>query len=190
MPVLPIIESVEGEIIDVEEVEISELENAIETFQFRRYLYALLKKEAEVNRICDAKKQIVERYDSVIKAKKAKIDNFKGFLKDCLVLSEKFKTKTGGYKVEIPDVGNFSATKPVVSYVPGQAYLDDESFYYQPAPVFDEKAFDEFVLNKIDSGEWAMVDTAIVDTKTGEIVPDISVSTKRRYTFPKGENHV
>ncbi len=185
---IEIIELIESDIPDIEEVDLSELPAPqAEVSQWRKYAWALVFKEREISRIVEARKSIISKYDAAIEAKKSKVESFKVFLKNSLLCTPAFSTKTGGFKIEIPDVGKISATKKAGKFEAQGEWLNDPIFFTQPAPAFSRAVFNEYVDNKRAAGEWDVTESGdVVDIKTGEVVKDISVSFSRAWAFPKG----
>jgi hypothetical protein len=177
---------IEDDVPDLNDVDVAELPQPQDVSFFRRYLLALRRMESEIEQIKTLRDSISEKYDFVIDKKKEKAERFKLFLKEALVNSESLVTKTGGFKVEIPDVGTFSATKQSPDYSPGEDFMSDEAFMITPPPKFSREKFEDYLKKKLEAKEFILEGNKIINTVTGEIVDGVKVSFSRRFTFPKG----
>ena len=137
--------------------------------QWRKYLWSRFFKLKKIQELEEVKKSIVESYDTEIKKQQDKLDQFEGMLKYWLINDHQFlNKKTGGYSVKLPDLGNFTASKPGLKIIPSEKLKALDIFLEKQPDKYSAKKFKELTsvieLAAIDKLE----DTVIEIVKEGE----------------------
>lgn len=152
---------------DYDEIqEFNELRKPEDLEQWRRYLWAYRKEVERIEQILLLRSNILKKYDDKIDKMSSKLTGFQEFLKFQLLENPSLKTKTGGFSVDIPDVGKFSASKESPKFDPSGEILVDSRFLVEKAPQFSKSVFNEHVKAKITSGEYVIFRDKVKEIKS------------------------
>lgn len=153
---------------------------------WRRVAYSYRKKDEQIKQLEFMRDKIVEKYNTLIKSRKQKLQNFETSIEIQLKESS-FTTKTGGFKVDMfPDIGIFSLSKESLTFE-----VNDEDYWIKKGYlriIPEQNELDKKSLNKhlktlsldTDKGQ-------IINKDTGEVMPGIVAIKKRSFQFKSGD---
>lgn len=154
--------------------------------QFRKYLWARHFKLKRVQQLKDLMASIAERYLLKIKKEQEAVDQIEYILKISIQTNSDFRTKQGGYKVDIPDIGTFGCSKPCQKFNASEKLKLKEEFLTQKEPVFSKSLFNDWIKEKLKSGEFSVKNGKLV-TEDGKVVEDVEVDESVIWKFPNRE---
>lgn len=147
---------------------------------WRKVLYRHKIELEEIREIEHVRDSIIEKYDSEIKKRRENIE-FSRNLIETNIKGTKFRTKTGGYKIDqFPDIGTLSLSKERVNYVVNKEDCFLEKGFSRVIPErieIDKKALNKYLDTCHIEGEY------LVDKETGEVIEGVSISKSRTFCF-------
>lgn len=177
---------IEGEDWDFESEDYENLPHPKDIAQFRKYLWARYFKIKKVMQLKELINTIIDKYSMKMKKEQEAIDQIEYILKISIQTNSDFRTKQGGYKVDIPDIGTFGCSKPCQKFNPSEKLKLKEEFLTQKEPVFSKALFNDWIKEKLKSGEFSVKNGNLV-TEAGKMVEDVEMIENVIWKFPNGE---
>lgn len=164
---------------EVEEIELYADSVQFTDMDYRKYLKAVRYLKLQKENLEKLKKEVLEetknKYDKQIEKFSGPLDRLTEYLKHQLLADRSKFQKSGGYKVNIPDVGVFSCSKEKIGFEPTEEQLEDKK-YFETKESFSKKKFNEFCK------KYAVTDDGLViNEETGEIVEGMKIVKSRNW---------